>query len=115
MTESPPTSINLERAAHKKLHTLSLKSRRGSCLCGLIVTDRVKPGVVSVFHGAWFEPENTPQGRIDVHGNANTLTIDVPTSKIARGNTANTANVSVTRWKGEIPPVLVHDQPRRVL
>ena len=22
MTESPPTSINLERAAHKKLHTL---------------------------------------------------------------------------------------------
>ena len=24
MTESPPTSINLERAAHKKLHTLYL-------------------------------------------------------------------------------------------
>jgi hypothetical protein len=23
VTESPPTSINLERAAHKKLHTLS--------------------------------------------------------------------------------------------
>ena len=25
MTESPPTSINLERAAHKKLHTLVKK------------------------------------------------------------------------------------------
>ena len=24
MTESPPTSINLERAAHKKLHTLTV-------------------------------------------------------------------------------------------
>jgi hypothetical protein len=23
VTESPPTSINLERAAHKKLHTLA--------------------------------------------------------------------------------------------
>ena len=26
MTESPPTSINLERAAHKKLHTLSKRN-----------------------------------------------------------------------------------------
>ena len=25
MTESPPTSINLERAAHKKLHTLDVR------------------------------------------------------------------------------------------
>jgi DMSO/TMAO reductase YedYZ molybdopterin-dependent catalytic subunit len=28
VTESPPTSINLERAAHKKLHTLA---QRISC------------------------------------------------------------------------------------
>jgi hypothetical protein len=27
VTESPPTSINLERAAHKKLHTLRQKTQ----------------------------------------------------------------------------------------
>lgn len=31
MTESPPTSINLERAAHKKLHTLATWDRVKPC------------------------------------------------------------------------------------
>ena len=30
MTESPPTSINLERAAHKKLHTLLTGKNKGA-------------------------------------------------------------------------------------
>ena len=32
MTESPPTSINLERAAHKKLHTLESEVERSSAI-----------------------------------------------------------------------------------
>jgi hypothetical protein len=35
VTESPPTSINLERAAHKKLHTLEeskILDNRSLCL-----------------------------------------------------------------------------------
>ena len=35
MTESPPTSINLERAAHKKLHTLEF----GEYLTGRLVLE----------------------------------------------------------------------------
>lgn len=91
-----------------------VKCRRGACLCGLQVSDRIKPGVVSIQHGAWFEPENTPAGRIDVHGNANTIAIDVITSKIARGNVSSTGNVEVSLWKDEVPPVRVFNQPRRV-
>ena len=59
-----------------------VRCRRGACLCGLQVSDRIKPGVVSIQHGAWFEPENTPAGRIDVHGNANTIAIDVIPPKL---------------------------------
>jgi anaerobic selenocysteine-containing dehydrogenase len=91
-----------------------VKCRRGACLCGLQVSDRIKPGVVSNQHGAWFEPENTPAGRIDVHGNANTIAIDVITSKIARGNVSSTGNVEVSLWKDEVPPVRIFNQPRRV-
>lgn len=91
-----------------------VKCRRGACLCGLQVSDRIKPGVVSIQHGAWFEPENTPAGRIDVHGNANTIAIDVITSKIARGNVSSTGNVEVSLWKDEVPPVRIFNQPRRV-
>jgi hypothetical protein len=32
VTESPPTSINLERAAHKKLHTLEISVITNSLL-----------------------------------------------------------------------------------
>ena len=91
-----------------------VRCRRGACLCGLQVSDRIKPGVVSIQHGAWFEPENTPAGRIDVHGNANTIAIDVITSKIARGNVSSTGNVEVSLWKDEVPPVRIFNQPRRV-
>ena len=91
-----------------------VKCRRGACLCGLQVSDRIKPGVASIQHGAWFEPENTPAGRIDVHGNANTIAIDVITSKIARGNVSSTGNVEVSLWKDEEPPVRIFNQPRRV-
>lgn len=92
-----------------------VKSRRGACLCGLLVTDRIKPGVVSIMHGGWFDPQQTPAGRIDVHGNANSVVLDVPTSKISRGNVASTANVSVTLWREEVPPVKAFVQPARKL
>ena len=42
MTESPPTSINLERAAHKKLHTLVRVEPS--------VPSATHPGLVTAFH-----------------------------------------------------------------
>jgi hypothetical protein len=37
VTESPPTSINLERAAHKKLHTLSYSSGQQKITCKIFI------------------------------------------------------------------------------
>lgn len=92
-----------------------VKGRRGAILAGAIVTDRVRPGVIAVQHGAWFDPQNTAQGRIDVEGNSNSLTMDKPTSKLARGNVSSTGIVEVTKWTEELPTVSVFVQPRRKL
>ena len=62
-------------------------------------------------HGAWFNPMKTPKGRIDVHGNSNTLTPDIPTSKLARGNNANTGMAQISKWAEELPPVTCFQQP----
>lgn len=92
-----------------------VKSRRGQVLVGAVVTDRVIPGVIVVHHGAWYNPVKTEYGVVDVRGNSNTLVLDKPTSRLARGNLASTANVQVELWKGAVPPVTVYDQPDRVI
>ena len=43
-----------------------------------------------------------------------TLTMDEPTSKLACGNIASTANVEVSKWTGELPDVSVYREPRIV-
>lgn len=89
-----------------------VQSRRGKVLVGAIVTERIIPGSIVIHHGAWFDPRVVGKEEIDVHGNANTLVLDKPTSKLARGNLASTANVRVSVWKGPAPEVRVFNQPR---
>jgi trimethylamine-N-oxide reductase (cytochrome c) len=88
-----------------------VESRRGKVLAGAIVTERVIPGTIVIHHGAWFDPQVINRQLIDVHGNANTLVLDKPTSKLARGNLASTANVRVTVWSGSAPALRVFVQP----
>lgn len=91
-----------------------VKNKRGAILAGAYVTERIMPGVVVVHHGAWYDPQKTHEGWIDVHGNSNTLTMDEPTSNLACGNIASTALVEVTKWKGDLPRVSVYDAPEEV-
>ena len=89
-----------------------VQSRRGKALVGAIVTERIVPGSIVIHHGGWFDPQTVGKEEIDVHGNANTLVLDKPTSKLARGNLASTANVRVSVWKAPAPEVRVFIQPR---
>ena len=91
-----------------------VKNKRGALLAGACVTERIMPGVVVVHHGAWYDPQKTAEGLVDVHGNSNTLTMDEPTSNLACGNIASTALVEVERWQGELPPVKVFLAPEEV-
>ncbi len=86
-----------------------VRNDRGTLLAGALVTDRIARHTVVVHHGGWYDPVDG----MDIHGNSNTLTMDVPTSSLACGNIASSGLVEVERYKAEeLPSVTVFDQPR---
>jgi biotin/methionine sulfoxide reductase len=87
-------------------------NERGACLAGAAVTDAVRPGVIQLQTGAWYDPD-TPGlvGALDRHGNPNVLTLDKGTSKLAQGPSSQTTLVEVERWAERVPDIAVYDQP----
>lgn len=88
-----------------------VESPRGSTVARAKVTTDIMRGVVSLRHGAWFEPEAFDDVTVDVHGNSNTLTMDEPASSLSCGNVTSTANVRVFKWRGEPPVIRAFDPP----
>lgn len=85
---------------------------RGACLCCATLSDALRPGVVQVSTGAWYDPQ-TP-GDPDAlckHGNPNVLTADRGTSRLGQGPTAHSCLVDVTRYEGDPPPVTAFEPP----
>ncbi len=76
---------------------------RGAVLAGVVVTDRVTPGVVQLATGAWYDPSEP--GGLDKHGNANVLTRDQGTSRLGQGPSAHSALVQVELYRGNLPPI----------
>ncbi|GAB2825452.1 molybdopterin-dependent oxidoreductase [Streptomyces daliensis] len=95
---------------------------RGACLAGAVLTDAVRPRVVRLATGAWFDPlppatagaQAHDDPPLCVHGNPNVLTADVPASRLSQGCAGQHALVQAERWSGEAPPVTVHAPPRMV-
>ncbi|MBQ0821238.1 molybdopterin guanine dinucleotide-containing S/N-oxide reductase [Microvirga sp. HBU67558] len=85
---------------------------RGACLAGVCVSDEVRPGVVQLSTGAWFDPlEPGTPGSLDKHGNPNVLTPDRGTSALAQGPSAHSCLVEVQIYDGSLPPVTSHQPP----
>lgn len=85
---------------------------RGACLAGAVVTDEVRPGVVQLPTGAWYDPADPSiDGSPCLHGNPNVLTPDRGTSRLAQGSIGQHALVEVARVEGEPPPVRAHEPP----
>jgi biotin/methionine sulfoxide reductase len=85
---------------------------RGSCLAGAVVSHSVRPGVVQLSTGAWYDPlDPTDPGAMCVHGNPNVLTFDRGTSRLAQGCSGQHALVQVERWTGPLPPIRAYDPP----
>ncbi|MBO6783969.1 MAG: molybdopterin guanine dinucleotide-containing S/N-oxide reductase [Alphaproteobacteria bacterium] len=88
---------------------------RGALLAGVRITDEVRPGVVQLATGAWYDPADPGSERsIDKHGNPNVLTLDKGTSRLGQGPIAHTALVEITAFDGPLPPVTAHVPPRFV-
>jgi biotin/methionine sulfoxide reductase len=85
---------------------------RGSCLAAAGLDDALHPQTVVLPTGAWYDPldPDTP-GSLDVHGNPNVVTQDVPSSRLAQGCSAHSCLVEVERYEGELPPIRVFRQP----
>jgi biotin/methionine sulfoxide reductase len=89
-----------------------VRSRRGRCLAGLHVDDAVRPGVLQLSTGAWYDPlEPGSLETLDRHGNPNVLTADHGTSRLAQGPSAHSALVEIERYTGPLPPISVFSPP----
>jgi biotin/methionine sulfoxide reductase len=72
-----------------------------------VVTDAVRPGVVQLSTGAWFDPSG--EGVSCVHGNPNVLTPDRGTSSLAQGPSAHSCLVEIELAAPDQPAVRVFD------
>ncbi len=113
-----PVRIHPADAARRGISTgdlVRLFNDRGACLAGAVVTPDVRPGVVQLSTGAWFDPDDPAAERATcVHGNPNVLTRDAGTSRLAQGCTGQHALVEVERFVGEPPPVRAFEPPEIV-
>jgi biotin/methionine sulfoxide reductase len=110
-----PVRINPEDAAARGIgdgDIVRLYNDRGSCLAGAIVSDAVRPGVVQLATGAWYDPEDGgAEAPFCIHGNPNVLTRDAGTSRLAQGCTGQLCLVDIERFDGPLPPIRAFDPP----
>src|SRR6266852_228403 len=89
-----------------------LYNERGACLAGAVLSDALRPGVVQLSNGAWYDPADPAAEMPDcVHGNPNVLTRDAGTSRLAQGCTGQLTLVEVERFEGPLPRVKAFDPP----
>jgi biotin/methionine sulfoxide reductase len=87
-------------------------NKRGSCLAGVVLSEEVRPGVVQLSTGAWYDPLDPSDPRsLCVHGNPNVLTFDRGTSRLAQGCSGQHALVEIELWDHPLPPIRAHDPP----
>ena len=87
-------------------------NERGAFLAGVIVSDGIRPGVVQIATGAWFDPlVHGERGSLEKHGNPNVITEDVGASSLSQGCSAQTASVDIVKWDQDLPPVTAFEPP----
>ena len=96
-----PAMMHPDDAARRGISdgdTIRLESARGACFAGVILSEDVRPGVLQLSTGAWFDPvdEDGATGPTCAHGNVNVLTRDSGTSRLGQGCAAQSTLVSVS-------------------
>ena len=87
-------------------------SSRGQCLATAHVTSGIGENVVRISTGSWLDFADIPGGdALETHGNPNVLTLDIGTSRLGQGTSANTCLVQVEKFAGTPPPVRAFDPP----
>jgi biotin/methionine sulfoxide reductase len=109
-----PIRINVADAARRNISdgdVVRVFNTRGACLAGAVIDDGILPSVAVMATGAWIDQSD---GEVERHGNPNVLTLDVGTSRLTQGSSAQTALVEIERWAGPLPPVRALTPPELV-
>ncbi|MEQ8357119.1 MAG: molybdopterin guanine dinucleotide-containing S/N-oxide reductase [Kiloniellaceae bacterium] len=109
-----PCRLNPEDAARRDIadgDLVRLFNGRGACLSVAQLDAGLRPGVVALATGAWYDPDWDNDADCCKHGNPNTLTPDLPTSPLAQGPSALTCLVEVERLTGAAPDVAAFTPP----
>ena len=77
-----------------------------------MVTDAVRPRVVQLSTGAWYDPlDPADPDSMCVHGNPNVLTFDRGTSKLAQGVLRPALPGPDRALDGPLPPIRAYEPP----
>jgi biotin/methionine sulfoxide reductase len=110
-----PVRVRPQDAADRSIadgDIVRLYNDRGACLAAAVLSDALRPGVVQLSTGAWYDPEDPAGDKpLCVHGNPNVLTRDAGTSKLAQGCTGQLSVVEIERFDGPLPPIKAFDPP----
>jgi biotin/methionine sulfoxide reductase len=110
-----PVRIHPQDAARRGIRggeIVRLYNERGNCLAGAVLSEALRPGVVQLSTGAWYDPEDpAAEAPLCVHGNPNVLTADIGTSRLAQGSTGQLCHIEIERYEGSLPPIKAFDPP----
>jgi len=113
-----PVSMHPTAAAERGLaagDVVRVHNSRGACLAGVVLDDSLRPDVVQLATGSWFDPATDPArdgGQpFCKHGNPNVLTRDEGTSGLAQGPSAQSCLVRVERHTGPDMAVTAFEPP----
>jgi trimethylamine-N-oxide reductase (cytochrome c) len=110
-----PCLINTSDAAARGIadgDVVRVFNGRGQMLAGAVVTDAIRPGVIQVNEGGWYDPVQPGEvGTLCAYGDVNTLSPDLGTSKLAQGNCGHTVVGDVEKFEGDLPEIDVFSTP----
>ncbi|HYP84450.1 molybdopterin-dependent oxidoreductase [Variovorax sp.] len=110
-----PVTLHPEDAAARGIgegDVVRVFNERGHCLAGARLSHRIRRGVIKLSTGAWFDPASwAAPDALEKHGNPNVLTLDVGTSQLSQGCSAQSCLVDVERFGAVVPPVTAFDPP----
>lgn len=111
-----PCVINTKDAAARGIKNgdvVRVFNDRGQMLAGAIVSDDIRPSVIRVNEGGWYDPvEGGKVGSLDAYGDVNCLTPDLGTSKLGQGNCGHTGLADVEKFTGTLPELKVFSAPK---
>lgn len=85
---------------------------RGAILAGVHLSSDIRPGVVQISTGAWYDPLDAKQpNSLDKHGNPNVLTEDRGSSRLGQGCSAQSCWVEIASFNDPLPEVTAFEPP----